>query len=238
MADGALLAQITVSNSSGRSLTADVRAGQQTGREGQPSGLRAVSTTEGNYYHTVIALPDAIVPAAVSIRYLADSGALALRGLSLIDQRTGASVALVASPDFERVHNGDVKIYRNLRLLPRCYAVHQARVVAGDAEAVAFMRSAAFDPQREVVLEQAVQGVGQESGGDEVTITRYEATRVDVQARLASPGLIVLSDAFYPGWQARLDGAPVPLCAPTSSSVPCRRPPAIIAWSLSTSPCR
>ncbi len=209
--DGALLAQITVSDASGRSIVADVRAGKQTGSDGQPSGLRTVSTPGGNYYHAVITLPGTIVPARVSIRYLANEGALALRGISLIDQRTGASVALVASPDFELVHNGDVKIYRNLRAQPRAYAVHQVQVVVADSGAVALMRSAAFDPAHEVVLEKAVQGIGQESDQDEVRITRYEAARVDVRARLASPGLIVLSDAFYPGWQARIDGVPVPI---------------------------
>jgi uncharacterized membrane protein YfhO len=37
---------------------------------------------------------------------------------------------------------------------------------------------------------------------------RYEPARVDIEVQAAAPALLVLSDLFYPGWEATLDGRP------------------------------
>ena len=36
---------------------------------------------------------------------------------------------------------------------------------------------------------------------------------VEVEAQLAAPGLVVLADAYYPGWEAAVDGAAAPIVA-------------------------
>ncbi|NIV35148.1 MAG: hypothetical protein GWN58_38555, partial [Anaerolineae bacterium] len=64
----------------------------------------------------------------------------ALRGFSLIDDRTGTSRNLSIDPAYRLVHSGDVKVYQNLDLLPRAFIVHQARAVAGEEEALSLMR--------------------------------------------------------------------------------------------------
>ena len=39
-----------------------------------------------------------------------------------------------------------------------------------------------------------------------VTIDRYEPQRVDLTAHLQTPGLVVLADVYYPGWELTVDG--------------------------------
>lgn len=44
-----------------------------------------------------------------------------------------------------------------------------------------------------------------------VTITRYDHARVDITAELDRPGVLVLTDAWYPNWSVRVDGEARPL---------------------------
>ena len=39
-------------------------------------------------------------------------------------------------------------------------------------------------------------------------IVRYEPARIDIKVQAAAPALLVLSDLFYPGWEATVDGRP------------------------------
>jgi uncharacterized membrane protein YfhO len=38
---------------------------------------------------------------------------------------------------------------------------------------------------------------------------RDDPTLVEVEAELEAPGLLILADSYFPGWQATLDGEPV-----------------------------
>ena len=58
------------------------------------------------------------------------------------------------------------------------------------------------------------EGESLEGGGgrdDEVEIVLYEPERVVVEAHLAEEGYLVLTDAYYPGWRALVDGREVPI---------------------------
>src|SRR5690606_8113095 len=44
-----------------------------------------------------------------------------------------------------------------------------------------------------------------------VRITGYEPTRVELEAHLARPGIVVLADVYYPGWRLTIDGRPAPI---------------------------
>jgi hypothetical protein len=46
---------------------------------------------------------------------------------------------------------------------------------------------------------------------ESVTITEYEPQRVALTAVLDHPGLVVLADAFYPGWRLTIDGVAAPI---------------------------
>jgi uncharacterized membrane protein YfhO len=41
-----------------------------------------------------------------------------------------------------------------------------------------------------------------DNGDDACLITHYDPQRVDVQTRLTRPGLLVLGEAWFPGWKA------------------------------------
>jgi hypothetical protein len=49
------------------------------------------------------------------------------------------------------------------------------------------------------------------TGADRFRSISRAADRTEVEADLACPGLLVVGDAFYPGWRARVDGRRVPV---------------------------
>jgi hypothetical protein len=122
------------------------------------------------------------------------------------------------SSQFRLVYRGEVRVYENLRAFPRAFVVHRAEVVAGPEEAVERMRRPGFDPARTALIEGeipdaqlAAMGTVPEEDGSSVQIDRYEDDRVDLVARLENAGLLVLSDSYYPGWKAYVDGRERPI---------------------------
>jgi hypothetical protein len=150
-------------------------------------------------------------------------GPLTLRGLSLIDERSGAFQSLTLGR-YRLVHSGDVKIYQNLDVLPRAFVVPNAVVISDDAAARAVLADPNFDPASTVLLASAPNNPGHlppRSGREpagarrpstfhpQVAITQYTPELIRLTAD--GPGYLLLTDADYPGWLASVDGSPAPI---------------------------
>jgi hypothetical protein len=267
LANGTPVAEVIVTDESGSSTSCILRAGIETAEGEYKNGVRhdkaRVShhwrdNTDGNYYVARLDLGTLITPQTISIRYLAQTGQLCIRGLSLIDERTETFSPLIVSTKgrFKLVHSGDVKIYENEDFLPRAFVVHRARVMENEAALKAMMEED-FNPAEEVILaegeslkgsrgageqgcggagKQGSRGVGEQRsreaeeqrsggaplhpstyatllrrGGEEARVISYEPERVVIEANLGSDGYLVLTDAYYPGWRAEVDGKKQPI---------------------------
>jgi hypothetical protein len=130
------------------------------------------------------------------------------QALTLIDARTGMFLPLLPSDRgrFQRVHSGDVKIYENLDLLPRAYLVHEVLPAVDAPAALALLQQGAVSPGVQAVVEgwDAAAAVGPAAAGDSATMVAYAPEEIVVDVRSAHPALLVISDAYYPGWQATL----------------------------------
>jgi hypothetical protein len=129
-----------------------------------------------------------------------------------------------SAPQYELVYRGEgVKIYRNTHVAPRAFVVHDVIPVADQAAALRFLRSGEAthfpdgsiqvngkDLQASAVIERGGRGpvaLGDcTSTGDQTKIVDRRATKVVVQVKSACPGLLVLSDTYYPGWTASVNG--------------------------------
>ncbi len=221
--DGTVVGSVEIGFDDGSSRVFELRAGEHTA-EGLygPSVIHSPAAIgghfwpgqpEGNDYVTRLRWAEGATPVKIAVRAKLSEGELVIRGLSLIDERTGSFQALVLSDQsrFRLAHSGDVKIYENLDLLPRAFLVHDAVPVADDEQALAWMRGPTFDPSLEAVLSSDAGGypsrVRQEtSGTDMVRVTRYTPEQVEVDVSAGAPGFLILSDAWYPGWEASVDG--------------------------------
>ena len=219
-------ARVTLSLTDGQRQTFTLRTGLDTAEGAYPTDAAHPQATvgvpwpygaAGVDYISVWPLTNQASIAEISVEALLPEGQFVLRGLSLIHQptHTSRSVMLSTEGEYQQVHSGDVKIYENLAVLPRAYVVHQAQVVADEAVAIDLLKSGQVDPAtRWLRLAQDNEPLGSISAGqpapqDKTTITHYSGERVAVEVNLESPGWLILTDTYYPGWQATVDGQPV-----------------------------
>ncbi|UCG23015.1 MAG: YfhO family protein [Chloroflexota bacterium] len=130
-----------------------------------------------------------------------------VRALALVDSRDETFTPVVAG-EYRLVHSGDVKIYENQDVMPPAQLVYDWRFVADHASGLEMMRGEGFDPRQSAVLlgnGPAAPGTGQGS----VTVTRHDAERFELRSESSDTGLLLLTEAFFPGWQASVDGRPV-----------------------------
>jgi len=111
------------------------------------------------------------------------------------------------------VYDGEVRVYRNAHAFPRAFAVHDVRAVVDGDAALALMLQDDFDPSRIAVVEGPVPALlpamsdrTADPSDSKVQITKYRDDRVELSARMDAPGLVLLTDTYYPGWKAYVDG--------------------------------
>ena len=93
--------------------------------------------------------------------------------------------------------------------LPRTYAVGTARAADGE-EARRLLTDPGFDPTREVVAPDVAEDAGPAFSGRSRVVS-FRPDRVRLEAELSDPGIVVLVDAYDPGWKVTVDGRPAPL---------------------------
>ena len=183
-------------------------------------GYAQLVTSDGSHYSLPILLDQTQLGIAKvqfgqplvieELTLLAAEEPLTIRGASLVDRRSGAFQGLTLGP-FRLLHSGDVKIYENLQVLPRAFGVGQTVIIPDQTTALARLGMPDFDPARTAVLYSGLPNDAQQFEAT-VEIVASEPERVAIQARFPpSGGYLVLTDAYYPGWRATVDGAPEPI---------------------------
>jgi hypothetical protein len=91
--------------------------------------------------------------------------------------------------------------------------VGRARALEGQAALQALI-SPGFEPSSEVILSGEGAGSAAEAslgGSGAVRLTELFCDRVRLEAEADAPGIVVLVDAWDPGWRAWTDGLPSPV---------------------------
>jgi hypothetical protein len=113
------------------------------------------------------------------------------------------------------IYGAGPRIYLNEAALPAAFVVFQARVVEDGEARLAALLDPAFDPRAEVLLSQPPdtplpqEGAGQAQAiQPEPSTARTGPGEVVVRVQMARPGYLILTDTYYPGWRASVDGQP------------------------------
>lgn len=95
--------------------------------------------------------------------------------------------------------------------LERAWVVASATVAEDDEAALARILAGGFDPAREAVVSPAAALARTLSGGEPSCTVVWEAAEADYRRMRAAcdrPGLLVVSENWFPGWMAEVGGAP------------------------------
>ncbi|MGH9844436.1 MAG: YfhO family protein [Blastocatellia bacterium] len=146
---------------------------------------------------------------------------------SLHDATTGDSTALdramFPAGRWRRIARfGRIDVLENLRFLPRAWFVERLVALPGvdvprTIREGSLADGAPFDPARTALA--ATEDLGGRkndlpaigAAGAKVNVTRYEPMRIELQTRNEKPGFLVLSEIYYRGWEAKVDGKRVPV---------------------------
>ncbi len=108
--------------------------------------------------------------------------------------------------------DGSVLVLRRIGALPRAWIVHSARRVER-GRALELLSSGVVDPRRTALLEVTPPALGQpvEPASDRASVVLSSADRMRIRTATDAPGLLVLSEIYYPAWKAYVDDQPAPL---------------------------
>jgi hypothetical protein len=141
---------------------------------------------------------------------------LDLLGTRFIVEGPQTNFAQALAPDrFPLAYESDgVKVYRNTGELPRAFVVSGVEIIPQAGAVLDRLTSPDFDPLRTVILEDRpahLPAAGAAPPRSDVRFVTYDADAVTLAVRTSAPGFLVLTDQYYPGWTAEVDGLPAPI---------------------------
>ncbi len=105
-------------------------------------------------------------------------------------------------------------VYERSDPFPRAYVAHVVRRATGAEDALRAVTAPEFDPRASVVLEidaAAALPAGGDASIHAAMIEEYSPRHVVATTNDDEAGYLVLTDTFYPGWTASVDGRPAPI---------------------------
>jgi len=102
-----------------------------------------------------------------------------------------------------------VDVHLHTGALPRVWLVYRTLPVTRIEEAYDVIFDPAFAPEQVATVEDGPLLDG--SGQGRIDVIGYGPNRLAMSVQASDPALFILSDVLYPGWEATLDGAPVPI---------------------------
>jgi hypothetical protein len=154
----------------------------------------------------------------VSVRTVLPVGELALYGGALISP-DGSTQQLFGrtKTKYRQVSvDNEIRVFENTSAQRRAFVVPRARVAPSLGTALNEMVHQPFQPDQEVILAddattQATVAITDRGGQGAARVTSYAADEVRIHTSASADAWLVLSDTYYPGWTATVDGQAVPV---------------------------
>lgn len=222
---GAPIGRLTVIGADGGVQERMLRLDQQTAAVGAapPAGgeLVAIPPPDPRLRHGDYAvrlpLDGPTTVARLVFENVAPSGTWLVRAVTLLGEDGGARPLPLTTSVTPVAHDDPsaVRLYRNEAPLPAAFLVPEV-VVLDDAAALEYLHGPRWQPGRTAVVAPGPEArplAGSPPGAapDTVQVVERAPERWRLRADAAGERLLVLTQAFFPGWRALVDGQPAPL---------------------------
>jgi hypothetical protein len=180
----------------------------------------------GVVYPRDVYLADLSLPAVMSVerievRTVLRQGSLRLAGLGVFDREANLvrSILPIHRAKYTLAFESDTTlVFENTAARPRAFLASGAIVVPPDDWSLVQLTDTQLDPRTTMLLERASATPGDGEGvlngapigpNERAEIVRYEPDRAVVRVRADESRYLVLTDSYFPGWKAWVDGRAV-----------------------------
>jgi hypothetical protein len=153
--------------------------------------------------------------ATMTVRAVQPAGEFVLYGAALV--RSDGSLEQLfgkTKTKYRPIYADDqIRVLENTAAFPRAFVVPNATVAPSLGSALSAMVHQPFQPDQDVILADdttthAAGLPGARGGHGSAQVTSYSSDAVTVRTLADADAWLVLSDTYYPGWTATVDGQP------------------------------
>ena len=115
-----------------------------------------------------------------------------------------------STQEFKLIYkNLNYSLFENSAAFPRAFIVRRASFENDDPKILKSLEDPLNDWRSYVILHGEGRDITYPEGRSDANISKYDSDYVRINVNTEHPGFLVLSDAYYPGWNAYINGSKV-----------------------------
>jgi hypothetical protein len=122
-------------------------------------------------------------------------------------QENGSTQKTFPPSDFDLVFEKQGwRVFKNKKSLPRIFLISDYKIYKNKEEFLELFFAPNFKPEEYILLEKESSVKPRAGGKEYLKLVKYSSNLIEVEAETEFPKMLFISDTYYPGWKAFIDG--------------------------------